>query len=499
MSETPPAKQTVSVVGGGISGLLAARNLVNAGYQVEVLESAQRLGGKIQSTSLNGASVDLGAEFIDKPTQDDPGQQGMIKLCNDLGIKLKDATDQNNSDFSLSNGKAVSNGKMEKLLEPLQEKLRRDKANISSFPNGPRAREIQSMSMAQYLDSLVSEERAPEASGALARMGATLKKWLNKLNPWKTAPGISPEAIDVVKGAFTAEEGRTADKISAAQFIHEASLEKGNLIASNCGYRVEGGMETVIKALKADLEKKGVTFRMGTEVSGISKNADRFSLALKDGKTVESDKVVLATNAHALANINGLESLGLSSQSIEDLGKIQYTHSTKFSIATKGDGKDSCLFSGEGFQAWRSAPGVMTFLVGGEELNRMKGKELVQHCLDAYGKAQGKSADKLFDTSKVVYGGVDSNKPCYCSPAVGQTASLSRLSREFDALAENDIGIVGTFVPNSKMQYGFMENGVESAERITSIMQGKERGLEQQKWRDLAKSQQVSSPAVAMS
>lgn len=53
------------IIGGGISGLVAAYELSKSGQPVAVLEARQRLGGRIHTaTGVNGQPVELGAEFI---------------------------------------------------------------------------------------------------------------------------------------------------------------------------------------------------------------------------------------------------------------------------------------------------------------------------------------------------------------------------------------------------------------------------------------------------
>ncbi|NUO49735.1 MAG: NAD(P)-binding protein [Polyangiaceae bacterium] len=68
------------VVGGGLTGLVAALRLVERGAEVILVESATRLGGQIHSTHPEGICVELGAEgFVAR-------SEVMPRLCNELGI-----------------------------------------------------------------------------------------------------------------------------------------------------------------------------------------------------------------------------------------------------------------------------------------------------------------------------------------------------------------------------------------------------------------------------
>lgn len=52
------------VVGAGIAGLTAARDLAAAGHEVVVLEATDRVGGKLRRESVAGTMVDVGAEAM---------------------------------------------------------------------------------------------------------------------------------------------------------------------------------------------------------------------------------------------------------------------------------------------------------------------------------------------------------------------------------------------------------------------------------------------------
>jgi protoporphyrinogen/coproporphyrinogen III oxidase len=54
----------VVVVGGGVSGLVAARKLAHAGLDVTIAEAGRAWGGKIASIALDGIRIDTGAEAL---------------------------------------------------------------------------------------------------------------------------------------------------------------------------------------------------------------------------------------------------------------------------------------------------------------------------------------------------------------------------------------------------------------------------------------------------
>lgn len=56
------ATRRVVVVGGGVSGLIAARECAKVGMQVTLVEASDQLGGAIRTAELDGVAIDAGAE-----------------------------------------------------------------------------------------------------------------------------------------------------------------------------------------------------------------------------------------------------------------------------------------------------------------------------------------------------------------------------------------------------------------------------------------------------
>lgn len=99
----------VAIVGAGLAGLTAARELTRAGVGVVVLEARNRVGGRTLSVDIgHGAIVDLGGQWIGPlPDQGSPNPQArMFELARRLRVATFKTYDQGDY-LDYSNGQLV--------------------------------------------------------------------------------------------------------------------------------------------------------------------------------------------------------------------------------------------------------------------------------------------------------------------------------------------------------------------------------------------------------
>lgn len=71
----------VAVIGGGMAGLMASRQLLKSGFQrVVMLEADQRVGGRVLSHQKGGYWVNLGAQFL-------AGEGPLFAVADELGVE----------------------------------------------------------------------------------------------------------------------------------------------------------------------------------------------------------------------------------------------------------------------------------------------------------------------------------------------------------------------------------------------------------------------------
>jgi monoamine oxidase len=187
------------VVGAGLSGLVAAKRLVDAGLRVLVLEARDRVGGRLLTGTVGGATVDLGGQWITA------GQDRVIALAAELGIETADhartgrAIIDEDIGFFSGLGAAFAQRRAVKSIESLMKTV-----PAASPADAPQAAVLDRLSLAAYLDesiwSRTARERIRMHAGLVFAQDPAEISLLSYLSIMRATGGFRPEGPDLPGG-----------------------------------------------------------------------------------------------------------------------------------------------------------------------------------------------------------------------------------------------------------------------------------------------------------
>ncbi|MGP5163206.1 flavin monoamine oxidase family protein [Arthrobacter rhombi] len=159
-----PIERDVVIVGAGPSGLTAAYELTKAGRTVAVLEARDRVGGRTWTKDIEGATLELGGQWIS------PDQTGLYDLIGELGIETYpryregagvfvaadgSRTEYTGADFPLGEEAIAETNQLIAELDRLAAEL-----DPEAPWDHPRARELDTISFHHWLRTLSTDEEA---------------------------------------------------------------------------------------------------------------------------------------------------------------------------------------------------------------------------------------------------------------------------------------------------------------------------------------------------
>ena len=297
-SEATDVGRTVAVVGGGISGLAAARRLRQRGAQVTVFEAGERLGGQIRPVAFAGHLVDVGAEAVHQSAP------GMNALISELGL-TEDLINANRGTSWLWT----------------QRGLRRLPEGVG--PAGPRNLVPVLRSGVMSLAGLARAGLEPFVPRRRPRGDIGVGEFVSQ----RFGRQVAERFVDPVLGSLHAGDiNRLSLRATTPELAAVADARRSVLLsqrARGSGPPMSfvtwaGGVSTLVDRMWADTD---IEVKTSTRVSSVTSIPDgRFGLQLADGVVVEVDAVVLAVPAKVAADLIR----ALSTTAADLLGRVRY-------------------------------------------------------------------------------------------------------------------------------------------------------------------------------
>jgi monoamine oxidase len=284
----------IVVVGAGLAGLSAAYLLRNAGYNAEIHEASDRIGGRcwtLRGAFADGQIAEHGGELIDQ------SHTAIRQLGQQLGLKLDNlvSAERNGTELlGYFNGSPYTFEEATDDLKGIWQQIHSD-VSAASYPtlynlSTERGRELDNMSIAQYIDKYVPGGRSSK---------------LGKL-------------LDV---AYNIEYGGETTVQSSLNMLYLLGYSgQGQLRIfgpSNEKYHVVGGNDQIPARMANALSGQITT---GSELVAIRRNKDgTWGLSLRQGLSsvsVVADRVVMAIPFSILRSSVDISKAGFSPRKV---------------------------------------------------------------------------------------------------------------------------------------------------------------------------------------
>jgi monoamine oxidase len=266
---SPADDGPVIVVGAGLSGLAAARRILDAGREVVVLEARDRVGGRTDGHLLaDGTPLELGGQWIGET------QTRMYQLVGELGLKI----------FPTYNDEG-------QLLLRLNGHTSRMASHRGAVPRlSPFAIADLGQAMLRFSRLAARVDLAEPWSGpkAEAQDRRTFDDWIRRNLRTPAGRGYFGVACEAL---FAAEPGDIS--LLHALFYAHSGTDLETLVSTDRGAqqdRIVGGSVLVARAMAAEL---GERVRLEAPVRTVEQDDHGVRVTLRDGESVDGSHAVV--------------------------------------------------------------------------------------------------------------------------------------------------------------------------------------------------------------
>ena len=252
------------VVGGGLAGLVAARDLAAGGAHVTLLEARERFGGRVLYERFAGTDleVEFGGAWCDAATQ-----RHVREEAKRYGIRFAPAT-------AYATTRWFTGGEVRSGLP------------VSRYEGG---------SLERLIVALKTDAAELGDEAAATGHDVSVLEWLARHDPHAAAR-------DFALGWFTLMTGSDPAEVSMLEILGLVA-EKGDSYAlySDLQHVIAGGTRGLVEAIAGDLD--GVQTRLGAPVARVAQSDDRVTVGTRDGDELRASLAILAVPVNTLSGI----------------------------------------------------------------------------------------------------------------------------------------------------------------------------------------------------
>ncbi|WP_166868328.1 NAD(P)/FAD-dependent oxidoreductase [Salinibacterium sp. ZJ70] len=267
------ATRPVIVVGGGIAGLVVARELVLAGREVVLLEKSDRLGGQVAKHSVAGIELDAGAEaFSTRGT-------AIPELLTSLGLA---------DDVVRPSGDSAWVHRAHRGAVPLPA------TSLLGIPAVPLAADvIAAIGMGGALRAQMDALLPSFVGGKATSLGDLVRRRMGRaVHDELVAPvvrgvhSLTPDELPIDR----AHPRLAASLVAAGSLAHAVRRLRGDAPGGTLVATLRGGLFRLADALESEMHRFGVDVRTRTEVVEL----DAEGVTTATGERIEGEVLLAA-------------------------------------------------------------------------------------------------------------------------------------------------------------------------------------------------------------
>jgi monoamine oxidase len=327
---------SVAVVGGGVSGLVAAWRLAISGAMVDMFEASGRLGGRmftLRDFTPEGQFCELGGEFVDG------SDEALLRVCGELGVRIEPMAPEGArpalydiGGFQWGDADVLDPAASRGPFVAVAMRVAADQAALldSAGEWTERASQLDDLPLSEYLKGLA-----------------------DLTEPW---------VIDLLALAWQVEFGVGVSQQSSLNFVDFVGTDTARPFTlygkRDRAMRIVGGSSSLPEALERRLSGEPLMQRVAIhkrhQLAAIAREGGGLKLSFRteDGSSFERRfaHVVMALPFTRLREIRGLGGLALPADKMMVINELGYGATAKLIVGASAKPANSRIISDRGFQ-----------------------------------------------------------------------------------------------------------------------------------------------------